>query len=272
MALLETLLQNDGRLRISWLGNDGWLFAQGGHLIATDLDFCLPERTLPPFTEWEALARHLGVLFVTHAHTDHFNPETVQRLMAGGSCTLVLPESCRPAAESYGLNQGRVVYARPGCMPLDLTNNPLPIPRAGGRVEGLPGWLSAEAVRALHGHTMGAVYGGANAGDCGYLLRFGGSTIFEPGDSVLLQEHLELTGIDLLLVSPTEHNMNVEPARHWIETVRPRRVFAQHFGTYREEGGNAFWTHGYQCELGAALDVEMKQRYTIPACGQVITL
>jgi L-ascorbate metabolism protein UlaG (beta-lactamase superfamily) len=268
MMSIDTILQSDNGLGACWLGNAGWLFAQGGHLIATDLDFFLPERILPAFAELPKLAERLDYLLITHAHTDHFNPETVRALIEQGPCTVLLPESCRGCAAEYGLDPSRILYAKPGCTPLDPYNNPLPLPRTGWEVSGLPQWLGIEAIRALHGAVGGAVYTGANSGDCGYLIRFGGMLIAEPGDSVLLEEHLTLANIDLLLVSPTEHNMGVEKARFLIETVRPKRIFAQHFGTYRETAENAFWTHGFQQELFDALSPEMQGRFTIPVYAE----
>ncbi len=271
MNLIEQMLRDDGRLRACWLGNDGWLFAHGGHLIATDLEFCLAERALAPFEELGELAARLEFLLITHAHTDHFNPETVRTLMEMGYFHLVLPRSCWACAQVYDLDPRRIHLVRPGRAPLDLQNNPLPMAR-GGEAAGLPGWLGVEAIRALHGHRAGSVYGGANEDDCGYILRFGGKTIVQPGDSVLLQEHLELQDIDVLLVSPTEHNMGVEQARCWMETVRPRWAFAQHFGTYQETADNAFWTHGYHRELLAALGEDMRQRYVMPEYAKPIVI
>lgn len=257
-------MQEDGKLRACWLGNDGWLFAHGGRLIAMDLDFFLKERKLPPVDGLRDIAARLDFLFITHAHTDHCNPQTIGQLMRLGSCRVVLARSCRAALRSRGLQLDRLTFVEPGTAPLDATNNPLPMDSVGENVPGLPGWLRAETIRALHGHINGAVYAGAHRWDCGFLLHFGGKRICQPGDSVLLQEHLELRDMDVLLVSPTEHNMGVTAARDWIETVRPAYAIAQHFGTYCEDAGNRFWTHGYQRELRDALGVRMRQRYHIP--------
>lgn len=272
MNLIKEMTHEDGRLRACWLGNDGWLFSHGGHLIATDLDFFLEERKLPPMNEIEELAARLEFLFITHAHTDHCNPQTLQELMRMGDCRVVLARSCRAALRFSRLYKDRLSFVEPGRTPLDDTNNPLPMARVGGTVPGLPGWLQVEAVRALHGHRNGAVYAGAHRWDCGFLMHFGGKQIFQPGDSVLLQEHMELQGLDVLLVSPTEHNMGVSAARNWIEAVRPAHALAQHFETYRENADNHFWTHGYQRELQEALGEEMRQRYRIPEYGTPFVL
>lgn len=268
MKLIEKMLQTDNQVCACWLGNDGWLFAHDGHLIATDLDFFSAELILPPFTELEELAQALDYLLVTHAHGDHYNVETIRYLLGRGRCTIILPESCRSVAHEHGLDPERIIFTKSGFAELDLLQNPLPVVRTGGMVSGLPTWLNIEAIRALHGHIGGSVYTGASVGDCGYIIGMGGKRIVQPGDSVLLEEHLSLHDIDLLLVSPTEHNMGIEKARYLIEAIRPGRVFAQHFNTYRESPENAFWTHGYQQELLNALSQEMRTRYAIPAYAE----
>jgi L-ascorbate metabolism protein UlaG (beta-lactamase superfamily) len=106
------------------------------------------------------------------------------------------------------------------------------------------------------------VYRRANLDDCGYVLTLGGRRIFQPGDSVLLQDHLEDLGdVDVLFVSPTFHNMHVAASKTLIETVRPEFVFPQHFGTYRPTDQNSYWTVGYPDELRAALSRAMQERF-----------
>jgi len=116
-------------------------------------------------------------------------------------------------------------------------------------------------VHALHGHHFGSVYKHANFNDCGYMLSGGSKRVFQPGDSVLLHEHLELGDVDVLFVSPTEHNMKIEQSLRLIEATKPLHVFPQHFATYRRTEDNAYWTRGYPDELFAALPAHDKPRY-----------
>lgn len=259
---------------IAWLGNNGWVIAVDGHMVATDLDLHLSERILPPFGEMEALARHLEYLFITHAHTDHCNPDTLAYLLENGSCTVVAAASCKRAIDSYGLDAARFVYVSPLPILRDVQNNPLCMP--GVRYDTsqsprLAPWIQALPIRALHGHVDGVIYAGAHPQDCGFLLDVCGVRIVQPGDSVLLQEHLDIPPVDVLFVSTTEHTMGARQAQRWVEAVEPKHIFAQHFGTYAANAENAFWTKGNEQALGKALPPALRRRYTVPEYMRVYT-
>lgn len=233
-----------------WLGNDGWLVRLGGNLIATDLDLFSRERLLPTWEKTPELAEKLEFLLVSHAHGDHFHPETAAYLARNGPCRFILPYSCADAAKTYGIPDGRIVFAEPG----------FPIQPAQ--------WLRLSPYRALHGHLQGSVYREANLQDCGYLIEAEGLRVFQPGDTVLLEEHLLLEDIDVLFVSPTEHNMWIDASVRFIQAVRPALAVAQHFGTYRVTQDNAFWTQGYPHEVKQRLSSELEARFLIPEYGK----
>jgi L-ascorbate metabolism protein UlaG (beta-lactamase superfamily) len=130
-------------------------------------------------------------------------------------------------------------------------------------------WLTLEPTRAIHGHIERSVYSGANFSDCGYIVGIGGKRFFHPGDSVLLHEHLEISNVDVLFVSPTEHNTHVDGSISLINSINPGRVFAQHFGTYPVTESNAYWTTGYEEPLRLALSSKHRSRYVIPVPGSV---
>ena len=236
---------------VLWMGNDGWLLWDGTHLLATDLDLHSMERLAPPPGNLSLLAQRLNVLLITHAHEDHFSMETCRMLAEQGDCRFLIPESCREKA--WFLPQERIQYVKPGIR-LSLDG------------------AEIECVRAIHGHIQGSVYSGASTLDCGYRLRFGGSTFYQPGDTLLLEEHLSMEPVDVLFVSPTEHNTWVEDSLRLIGQLSPKRILAQHFGTYREHPGTLFWAHGYTRELRDALSPEQQARYHIPEQGAAIPL
>jgi L-ascorbate metabolism protein UlaG (beta-lactamase superfamily) len=252
--ILETLRHGpSGGLALCWLGNLSWLVAGEGRLIAFDLDLDSDLRQQPAPVSAAELAPVLDLLLITHEHGDHFNAATVGTLMAHSACRFVLPASCEAKAWQIGMPMDRMRIVRPR---MDVTEWEIPV----------------ETVRALHGDRHQAVYRHANLEDCGYLLTLAGRRLFQPGDSVLLQDHLELENIDLLFVSPTDHNMHVQPAATLIEALAPSYIFPQHFGTYEERPNNLFWTRGYPDELRAALPEALQARYHKLSQGQVFKI
>jgi L-ascorbate metabolism protein UlaG (beta-lactamase superfamily) len=154
-------------------------------------------------------------------------------------------------AEQAGIPESRIIWAMPG--------------RA---IDHAP-WLKVEPTHALHGHIKHSVYMGANFDDCGYIITLCNKRFFHPGDSVLLHEHFIILNIDVLFVSPTEHNTHVEGSRTLIEVINPAQIFAQHFGTYPVTEDNAFWTTGYEEALRDALPAEHRGRYHVPVPGDI---
>lgn len=101
----------------------------------------------------------------------------------------------------------------------------------------------------------------ARASSAAILFHLGGRKFFQPGDSVLTEEHLALKDIYALFVSPTVHNMYVDRSMILINTLEPAYIFPQHFETYQSSDDNAFWTRGYPDELKLRLSRELQKRY-----------
>ncbi len=239
-----------GQLAVLWTGNDGWLLSNGTSVLAMDLDFYLEERIAPPPVTMAELAPHLDLLMISHAHDDHFNARTVSELVNHSDCLFMLPVSCHDKADHVGIPHDRRLTMQPGQSRTHLG-------------------IRFSAFRALHGHIGQSVYTGANPGDCGYRFELAGCLIFQPGDTVLLQEHLEMPPVDILFISPTDHNTHIEPSRRMIEAIKPRWIIAQHFDTYRIDAENAFWTKGYATELKDRLPEPERSRFIIPAAGEL---
>jgi L-ascorbate metabolism protein UlaG (beta-lactamase superfamily) len=254
MTDLSKLYAPAGQLAVCWTGNAGWLIGAEGRVIGIDLDLQPGEaRRTEPAVSVEDVAPRLSVLFVTHGHGDHMNRFTCEALARKSACTFVLPVNCTGAAREIGVPEERVRVARPG-QPFDL-----------------PG-VHVAPLRAIHGHKDFTVYQGANLEDCGYLLTLGGRRVLHPGDSLLLPEHLESAPLDVLFVSPTEHNTHVERSASLIESLKPEHVFPQHYGTYKTTDANRFWTQGYPEELRARLSGAMQARYHKLEEGAVFVL
>lgn len=258
-SLVNQLRNHQKGLTVCWVGNDGWLIQSDGLLIATDLDLEIGGKVQKPVITPAELADLLDVAFVTHHHGDHFNEPTLMGLAQGQRCTFVLPRTCLKRALELGIPEKRIVVPEPG--------TPF-------RVKG----FLVEPLHAIHGNqdftvlTREKDFIESIAHNCGYLFNLGGKRIFQPGDSVLTEEHLELKNIDVLFVSPTVHNMYIDRSMILINRLQPAYIFPQHFSTYREEPDNLFWTRGYPDELKMRLSMELQKRYHKLSQGEIFRI
>lgn len=241
--------------QVSWIGNAGWRLQIGAInlLIDPDLEPGSMRKTLDGIPQ-DCLSEADAVI-ITHEHGDHFNRPTIRRLLAESACRFVLPASCLCGADRVGIPSKRIIVAQQG-KPIALFGT----------------HFTVTPVLALHGAPYGAVYKHYNAADCGYLITAMGLTLFHPGDTVLLEEHFELPKVDILMVSPTEHNTNVFQSKVLIEQLQPSYIFPQHRDTYHETGENYFWTHAYDKELYDALDETYKNRCHILKQGEIFKI
>src|SRR5262249_44226526 len=189
----------------------------------------------------------------THRHGDHFNGKTSRILAREGKCLFVMPANCVDQARSLGITPDRIKVAIPR-KPFELN-----------RVKVTP-------LRAIHGNGRFAVYFDANLEDCGYLIELGGKTFLQPGDSVLLEDHLFLKNVDALFFSPTEHNMHIDPSVILINTLEPRYILPQHRDTYRVTPQNRFWTSAYPNEVKLRLSKSLQARFHILKQGEKLTI
>lgn len=232
-----------------WAGHNSWIIKSGDLVVSTDLWLENGSRIAPAPITPEEIASEVDVSFVTHAHSDHFNPSTSKILLEKSSCIFVMPESCLEVAKKLGIPDNRIVVASP---------------REPFEVKG----IKVEPVRALHGNANFAIYYEANLQDCGYVLNMGGKRFLQPGDSYLLEDHLFLKDIDVLLFSPTEHNMYIDRSIILINTLQPDYIFPQHHSTVKVNEGNRFWAKGYPEEVKIWISDELKSKYHIFEIGE----
>ena len=241
--ILQKLLSVENGIGLCWLGNLGWLIRAGGRLIAFDLDLDRNSRLRPSPVSTQDIAPALDIEFITHGHGDHFSEPTSRILTGASGCRFVLPANCLEKARTLGIPEDRITVARPH-QPFEIAGIPV------------------EPRRALHGHTNFTVYRHANLDDCGYVLTLNGRKLYQPGDTVLLQEHFEdFSDVHILFVSPTLHNTHIRASAALIEAIRPAHIFPQHFGTYAPTEKNSYWTVGYPDELRDALPADLQARF-----------
>lgn len=240
-------------LAVWWTGHNGWLVKSDGLLIGTDLATEDNARLYQSPISAEELAPLLDVAFITHGHGDHFNRKTSRVLAEKGRCVFVMPANCAEEARRIGIPEDRITVATP---------------RKPFEVKG----VKVSPLRAIHGNPKSAVYFDANLEDCGYLIDLGGKTFLQPGDSVLLEDHLFLKHVDVLFFSPTEHNMHVDPSVILINELEPEYILPQHRDTYRVTPENRYWTNGYPHEVRLRLSKPLRERFHILEQGQKLAI
>lgn len=246
-------------IAIWWTGNDGWLIKSGDLLIGTDLTLDNGDKVQPPPVTASDIAPDLDVVFVTHHHGDHCNPETLRILAQRGKCIFVLPSPCLKELSGIHIPRERLI---------------VPEPLHPFTVKG----IRVEPIHAIHGNQEFTVltrepdFVDKIAHNCGYVLTIHGKRFLEPGDSVLTEEHLSLKNIDVLFVSPTVHNMYIDRSMILINHLEPAYIFPQHFGTYKENEEELFWKRGYPDELKLRLTPELQRRFHKPSQGQMFEI
>ncbi len=240
-------------LAVWWTGHNGWLIKADGLLVGTDLATEDEARLYRSPITAEELAPLLDIAFITHRHGDHFHRKTARILAERGRCIFIMPANCVADARRLGIPDGRIKAASPR-QPFEIKG------------------VKVSPLRAIHGNPKSAVYFDANLEDCGYLIELGGRTFLQPGDSVLLEDHLFLKHVDVLFFSPTEHNMHVDPSVILINELDPAYILPQHRDTYRVTPENRYWTSGYPHEVRLRLSRPLQARYHILKQGQKLEI
>ncbi len=248
-SMLDEIRQHRSGLAIWWTGHNGWLIKSDNLLLGTDLVLDDPGRAQASPISATEVADELDICFITHGHGDHFSGPTSRVLARRSKCVFVLPQSCLERGREFGIPQDRIVIARP---------------RQPFEVQG----LKVDPLRAIHGNRQGAVYWEANLDDCGYVFHLGSKSVMQPGDSVLLEDHLFAKHVDVLFVSPTEHNMQIDDSITLINELEPEYIFPQHRDTYPVTQENRFWTYAYTYDVQQRLSKGLKSRYHIVEMGR----
>ncbi len=257
--VLNQIRSHHKGIAVWWMGNAGWLIKSDDVLIGTDLTLDNVEKVQPPPVTAAEIAPDLDVVFVTHHHSDHCNPETLRVLAERGKCMFVLPRPCLKELTNVHMPADRLIVPEP---------------------------LHPFTVRTIRVEPIHAIYGNQEftvltrepdfiekiAHNCGYVLGIGGKRFLEAGDSVLTEEHLSLKNIDVLFVSPTVHNMYIDRSNILINHLQPAYIFPQHFGTYKEIEEELFWRRGYPDELKVRLTPELQRRYHKLSQGQMFEI
>jgi L-ascorbate metabolism protein UlaG (beta-lactamase superfamily) len=186
---------------VEWLGHSGFRIRAGGANVYID-PYRVPDG-LPP----------ADLILVTHAHYDHFSPRDVERL-SDERTWLVAPAA---VAERVG---GQVISIAP-CERLERE---------------LVGGVEVAAVAAYNTSKRdrsGKVFHPRDAGWVGYEVRFRAERLYHSGDTDVIPEMDQVTGVDVALLPVSGvYVMTAEEAAEAARRIEPQVAVPMHWGEH----------------------------------------
>jgi L-ascorbate metabolism protein UlaG (beta-lactamase superfamily) len=184
-----------GELKITFLGHASLGFEYEGKYIYND-----PVATNADY----ASLPDADLILVAHEHGDHFDRSVIEQL--SGPQTVVI-------------GSGNVIDALGSGETLDY-----------GKARHLS-FVTVEAVPAYNTSADRQGFHPRGRGDNGYILTFGGTSVYIAGDSEDTPEMLALKGIDIAFLPVNQpYTMTEEQAARVVRAIQPRIFYPYHYG------------------------------------------
>lgn len=159
----------------------------------------------------------LDALIATHAHYDHFDPDSIPFLLNNKKARLYAAEDCKNEVVRLGLRDGQVTYVKAGDSMIlkEMTLN---------------------FVFCDHGEAAPAAVG--------VLFEAYGKTIYMPGDTSLrldkVNEIIQNRKIDILIppINGAFGNMSEKDAVLLCDAIKPTLVIPCHYWMFAEQHGD----------------------------------
>jgi L-ascorbate 6-phosphate lactonase len=256
--LLAEIQETDGASpALWWLGHSGFVVKHQGIVFYVDPCLGTPPgrtRTLTPPLRAEQ-ANNADMILCTHAHGSHMEPGTLPGMLkASERARVVLPKSAAEHACSIGISYDRMT----------TTDSDL-------RVEYFKGGLYGRvySVPSAHPELDWTSLGGYP--HLGYLIRFGGCTIYHAGDcrwyEGIIGRLRPYNVSAALLPIGGKGNFDIPQAAQLAEDIRARWLVPMHYGTFadQEVDVNRFVDHmlGFRPSVGFKV-FEPGERWIIP--------
>ena len=161
------------------------------------------------------------VIFVTHEHYDHFQPESMEKVKTEHTI-LVAPESMREKvlAES-GISEKNCRFCQPGTLEVDSESC---------RFGTVPD-LGNITVRAVPSYNLGKPFHPKENNWVGYVVQMDDVSYYVAGDTDLNNDIKEVT-CDIALIPVGGHyTMNVEESAQLVSTIKPKIAIPTHYGS-----------------------------------------
>lgn len=218
---LKSFRVEEGNIGIGFLGQAGFVFKTADDkMYAVDpyLSNCCEryfgfKRLMPQILQPEEIA--FNAVIATHAHYDHFDPDSMTALLADGRTEFIGALDTKEECDKLGI-QSNVTFLSVG----DSLDRNL---------------LKITAVPCDHGKdTPYAI---------GLLIEVAGKSVYIMGDTAFRPDYLEnplFQHIDLLIlpINGAFGNLNEAQAAEVISILRPKLSIPCHFWNFAEHGGN----------------------------------
>jgi len=192
----------------------------------------------------------LDAVLYTHADGDHFGKRTARTLERNLAPRFVAPATVLSRLEAEGVAPARLELAEEGgCLQI--------------------GEARARVTPAVHDWQERDPW--AREDCCGYLIETPDGTVWHPGDTRLLEEHLHVSGVDVLFfdVAVCRSHLGPEGSAKLAETCGAKALVAYHYGTLDVARGGPFGSSPEGC---GALVEELPGRFLTPDPGEVLRL
>ncbi len=210
-----------GSLQVFFLGQAGFVIkTPSGALTAIDpyLSNCCEryfgfKRLMPRILEAGELT--FDTLLISHAHYDHFDPDSIPQLMANGRTKLIGAKDILPECERLGLKSNIQTLAI-------------------GEMQ-QAGELTVTGMPCDHGELAPDALGLLIEGE-GKRILLMGDTAYRPD----LLEDPALQSLDLLIlpINGAFGNLNEQQAASVIQALKPKMSVPCHYWNFAEHGGN----------------------------------
>ena len=174
-------------------------------------------KRLMPYL-YDPMTLALDVVVATHAHYDHFDPDSVPLLLSDGKAELVCACDVKEEAVKLGLDESRITYLKQG----DVYRK---------------GDVNIKAVPCDHGELAPDALG--------LLITLDSKKIYITGDTAYREDYFKnpaLQGVDVLIlpINGAFGNMDAHDGVRAAGIIAPALTIPCHYWNFAEHGGDPF--------------------------------
>lgn len=250
----EVITATTKKTQLFFVGQSGFIIkSKSGQLFGIDLYLseCVErleghmgfKRMLPQ------ILNPLDLLFegiiATHSHFDHFDIDSIPKLISNKKTTLFASEGCKSLTKKLCLENEKILFVKPG---------------------------EEFNIGDFHLNFVSCDHGISAPDAVGVIITVDGKRIYETGDTCLrldrIKEYQNFGEIDIMIapINGAYGNLNEEECAELSAALSPKLTIPCHYGMFASHGGNP----GYFLKI-------MKERYPandilIMALGESLTL